>query len=107
LLLGLFYIRKRKQFFLVDHFVFSLNFHTFAFALLTIAVFAAQLIDADIVAWSALALLIIYGFISMRRFYRQSWFWTTFKFLMISFVYFCFFLAPALALVIITSMSEL
>ncbi len=106
LLMALFYIRQRKKFYLVDHFVFSLNFHTFAFALLTIAVFAAQVIDADIVAWSALGLLAIYGLIAMRRFYRQSWFWTVFKYTTISFVYFCFFLAPALAVIIIAAISE-
>jgi len=106
LLLAIFYIRQRKNFYLVDHFVFSLNFHTFAFALLTIAVFVAQVFDANIVAWSALGLLAVYGFISLRRFYRQSWFWTTFKFLVISLVYFIFFLAPALGIVLYAALTE-
>ena len=73
LLLALFYVRQRKKFYLVDHFVFSLNFHTFAFALLTIAVFAAQVFDADLVAWfTSLGLLAVYGFIALKRLLRAE-----------------------------------
>jgi hypothetical protein len=106
LLMALFYVRKRKKFYLVDHFVFSLNFHTFAFALLTISVFLAQVVEGEWLGWTALAILVVYGFIAMKRFYRQNWFWTSFKFVTISFIYFCFFLAPALALVLFAALSE-
>ena len=106
LLMALFYIRQRKKFFLVDHFVFSLNFHTFAFALLTIAVFAAQVIDSDWIGPVAVGALAVYGFIAMRRFYKQSYFWTTVKFLITSFIYIVFFLFPALGGVIVASISE-
>jgi len=106
LLLALFYVRQRKKFFLVDHFVFSLNFHTFAFALLTIAVFLAQVLDADLVAYVALGALVLYGFIALKRFYKQGYFWTTVKFLSISAIYMVFFLAPALAGVIVAALNE-
>ena len=39
----------------------------------------------------------------MKRFYEQGWFWTTVKFISVSFVYSTFFLAPALAGVIAVS----
>jgi hypothetical protein len=106
LLMALFYVRKRKKFYLVDHFVFSLNVHTFAFVLLTLAVFLSQAIEGEWLGWTALAIMAVYGFIAMKRFYRQNWFWTSFKFTVISFIYFCFFLAPALALVLVAALSE-
>jgi hypothetical protein len=42
LLLTIFYWRKRKTFYFVDHLVFSLNIHTFGFVLLLGAAAAAQ-----------------------------------------------------------------
>jgi hypothetical protein len=42
----------------------------------------------------------VYVFLSIRRFYEQSWFWTTVKFLSISGIYSIFFLLPALGAVI-------
>jgi hypothetical protein len=106
LLMALFYVRKRKKVFLVDHFVFSLNFHTFAFALLTIAVFAAQVIEGEWLGWTALGLLAVYGLIAMKRFYRQNWFWTSLKFVTVSFFYLFFVLAPALGLVLVAALTE-
>ena len=49
LILALFHIRRRKDFYLVDHLVFSLSIHTFAFVTL-IAAALAQVISGELVA---------------------------------------------------------
>ena len=103
LLVGLFYIRRRKDYFLVDHLVFSLSIHTFAFAALTAAVLLGQLISGEIVVWLVFGAIAIYIFIAMKQFYRQGWFMTALKFVCISGIYVVFFLVPALLVVLFFS----
>jgi hypothetical protein len=103
LLLALFHIRRRKDFFLVDHLVFSLSVHTVAFVALIAAMGLAQIIPGEWVAWTIFAALSIYIFIAMKRFYEQGWFLTTVKFLFISGIYTIFFLLPGLAAVLALS----
>lgn len=96
LLLALFYVRQRKHYYFVDHLVFSLNMHTFVFIILMIAVGIAQLFDSESVFWMTILAIGIYIFIAMKRFYRQSWFWTSVKFAAVSCIYTFVFLIPAL-----------
>jgi len=96
LLLAAFYWRQRKKFYLVDHLIFSLNMHTFTFVALIIATGLAQLVSGGLVFWFLLLSVGVYVFLSIRRFYEQSWFWTTVKFVCISGIYSIFFLIPAL-----------
>ncbi len=103
LLLALFYIRRRKDFFLVDHLVFSLSVHTVAFVALIAAVGLAQIVPGAWVAWAIFAALSVYIFIAMKRFYGQGWIKTTVKFLFISGIYTIFFLLPGLAAVLALS----
>jgi hypothetical protein len=103
LLLAVFYWRQRRKFYLVDHLIFSLSVHTFLFVLLIVDVGLAQIMSDSIVVMLTLVALAVYIFIAMKRFYEQGWFWTTFKFVAVSFVYSTFFLAPALAAVIAIS----
>jgi hypothetical protein len=100
LLCAAFYWRQRKKFYLVDHLIFSLSVHTFTFVALIVAVGLAQLVSGGLVFWFLLASIGIYVFLSIRRFYEQSWLWTTVKFLCISGIYTIFFLLPALGAVI-------
>lgn len=100
LLLALFHIRRRKEFYLVDHLVFSLSIHTFTFVALIVAVGLAQFISGAWVAWLLFAALSVYIFVAMRRFYEQGWITTTVKFVCISGIYTIFFLLPALAAVL-------
>lgn len=97
LLLTIFYWRKRRKFYFVDHLVFSLNIHTFGFVLLLLAAAAAQFLPGDVVAVVTLIAAAVYAWLAMKRFYEQGWFWTTFKFATVSFLYVCFFALPALA----------
>jgi Protein of unknown function (DUF3667) len=106
LLLWLFYWRLRKQFLLVDHLVFSLTLHTFAFVILIMAAFAVQVAPADAIGWAALLIVLAYFFVAMKRFYGQNYFWTATKFISVFFLYTIFFLLPALGLVIFAGMVQ-
>jgi hypothetical protein len=101
LLLAAFYWRQRKDYYLVDHLVFSLTIHTFTFVVLIVAAGLAQILPGETVAWLVFAAIAIYIFIAMKRFYGQGWVITTLKYLTVSFIYTCIFLIPALAGVLI------
>ena len=100
LLLAVFYWRQRSKFYLIDHLTFSLTVHTFTFVALILAVGLAQLVSGGLVFWFLLGSIGLYVFLSLRRFYHQSWFWTAVKFLCISGIYTVFFMLPALGAVI-------
>jgi len=96
LLLALFHVRRRKDFYLVDHLVFSLNIHTFVFVVLMLSVGLAQIMSGELVTWVFFIAMSVYIFLAMKRFYEQGWVITTVKFLLISGIYCIFFLAPAM-----------
>jgi Protein of unknown function (DUF3667) len=106
LLLVAFYWRRRNDYYFVDHMVFSLSMHTFAFVVLIVAAVAAQLIDETWVAILTAVALAAYLLLSLKRFYRQSWLTTGLKFAGIGIIYPLFFLLPALGLGVIVSMFE-
>lgn len=103
LILAGFYWRQRKQYYFVDHLVFSLNYHTFGFALLLVAAALAQVMSENNVASIVSFGLGLYLFLAMKRFYGQGWFWTTVKFASIGFVYLCFLL-PTLVTILLISL---
>ncbi|MBV8977055.1 MAG: DUF3667 domain-containing protein [Alphaproteobacteria bacterium] len=102
-LLALFYIRQRRKFFYVDHLIFSLSIHSFGFVLLMLAAGAAQIFSGGNVALGTFVVAGLYTLIATRNFYRQSWFWTVLKFVLVSFFYVVFFVLPALGAVIALS----
>lgn len=97
LLLAVFHLRRRKDFYLVDHLVFSLSIHTFAFVALIGAAGLAQIAPGETVALILLGVVTVYIFLAMKRFYKQGWLITTVKFFLISGIYTLFFLLPAMA----------
>ena len=101
LLLAVFYWRQRKKFYFVDHLVFSLSFHTFAFAFLLIAAGLAQFLSGYAVAAITAIVLSVYLLIAMKRFYGQGWFWTSTKWFTIEFVYATSFIFPALITILV------
>ncbi|HUO92749.1 MAG TPA: DUF3667 domain-containing protein [Rhizomicrobium sp.] len=107
LLLALFYWRQRKTYYFVDHLVFSLNFHTFGFVVLLMAAGLAQILPTQIVAGGLVLWLAAYLLLGMKRFYGQNWFWTSAKFASVGFIYFAFFLIPALGLIILASILRM
>jgi hypothetical protein len=106
LLLALFYWRQRRKFYFVDHLVFSLAFHSFVFALLIVAIGAAQILAGGFVAELFFLAVVLYLLLAIRRFYAQGWVISVIKFAVVSFVYTVFFLMPALALVLVTGIIE-
>lgn len=104
LILALFHIRRRKDFYLVDHVVFSFSIHTFAFVALILAAALAQAVPGEWVAWLLFGVVSLYIFLAMKRFYEQGWFKTTLKFVLISGIYTIFCLAPAMLVVFLLSM---
>ena len=94
ILLKLFYLRARRL--LVEHFIFTLHLHSmffvimlllmFVFALAKLAPGLAPLKDhaGTVVVWY----VVIYFFLALRFFYRQSWLKTTLKFCLLFISYF-------------------
>src|SRR6266567_7106031 len=85
LVLKVLYVRKRI--FYIDHLVYALHIHSFAYlaimliVLITIAL--NRFIPGVFVGWIIAALWIAFAaqvFLSIRRVYRQGWFFTVFKF---------------------------
>lgn len=107
MILGLFYWRQRRDFYFVDHLVFSLNMHSFGFAMILIAVVLARVISGSVAAEIALLAIAVYLFLAMKRFYQQGWIWTAVKFVLVSFVYGALFLAPALAGILTASLLDI
>ncbi|HEY5085051.1 MAG TPA: DUF3667 domain-containing protein, partial [Rhizomicrobium sp.] len=107
MVLALFYWRQRKDYYFVDHLVFSLNMHSFAFAMILAAVILGRVITGGTAAEIALVAIAFYLFLAMKRFYRQGWVWMAVKFALVSFVYGAFFLAPALLGILLASLLNI
>jgi hypothetical protein len=106
ILLAGFYIRQRRKFYFVDHLVFSLSVHSFVFAVLILAIGAAQILAGGSVAKLIFAAMAIYLLVAMKRFYAQGWVVTALKFFMLSFVYVVFVLVPVLAFLLVTGFVQ-
>ncbi len=92
LVLKVLYIRKRR--FYVEHLVYALHIHSFAY----VAVVVTTLLAMALARWSAVAEGLAIGFLSaagvvlvflsIRRVYGQGWFFTAFKFWLGGIAYF-------------------
>ncbi|MFL6594520.1 MAG: hypothetical protein ACJ8HQ_03660 [Chthoniobacterales bacterium] len=92
LVLKMLYLGKRRYY--VEHLVYALHIHTFAY----LGALVITLIGLGLAQWSntarvlvAVALSIavfVQVLISIRRVYGQGWFFTMFKFLLGGFIYF-------------------
>jgi hypothetical protein len=90
LLLKVLYIRSKR--FYVEHCVFSLHGHAFAFSLIVVLIIANKvpieggewlgLLTASLILW-----LMIYYWVALKRVYQQGWFKTTVKWLVLGQVY--------------------
>ena len=110
LILKILYIRKRR--FYVEHLIYALHIHTFAY----VGVVVITLIGMGVARWSGDARAILCTFLgiamfvqiflSIRRVYRQGWFFTTFKFLVGGIAYFVILLSAIGATVYITLKTE-
>jgi hypothetical protein len=90
--LKILYIRRRV--FYIDHLVYALHIHTFAYVaimlIILITIGLNRTVPGAFAGWIIVLLWIIFAiqiFLSIRRVYRQGWFFTIFKFFAGGFVY--------------------
>jgi hypothetical protein len=81
LLMKLLYVRRKRYY--IEHFIFALHWHAFAFLLFCIFI----VIRADWLAIAVLASIAIYTFLAMKRVYGQGVFKTALKWLVLGYVY--------------------
>jgi hypothetical protein len=84
----------RRHIFYIDHLIYALHIHTFAYTGIMLIVLATiglnRLVPGPIAGWIIALLWIAFMvqiFLSIRRVYRQGWFITIFKFLFGGLVY--------------------
>ena len=90
--LKILYLRKRV--FYIDHLVYALHIHTFAYLAIILIVLATlglnRTVSGLLAGWIVGVLWAIFAvqiFLSIRRVYRQDWFMTVLKFLVGGFIY--------------------
>ena len=94
----------RRGIFYIDHLIYALHIHTFAYTGIMLIVLATiglnRVAPGPIAGW-IIALLwitfVVQIFLSIRRVYRQGWFISIFKFLFGGFVYFIVLVAALVA----------
>ncbi len=91
LLLKLFYFRK-KDFYYIEHLVFSLYFHAFVLLISIFLFFLSFLFEIDLLILWVFFISLLYLMIAIKHFYAQSWRRSIFKSIFISFLYFSFIL---------------
>lgn len=87
LILKFFYIRRKQLF--IRHLFFSIHLHSYLFFILILVFLLNFLFESgtDLISLLLLIAFPVYFILALRKFYRQSWGKTIFKFLAISFVY--------------------
>lgn len=104
LVLKLLYIRRGVSY--IEHLIYALHIHTFAFVGITVIVFATQGLDhlaPSMTGWIAVLWVIFAAqiLLSIRRVYRQGWFFSVLKFFIGGVVYFSVLLFALIATIII------
>jgi hypothetical protein len=99
----------RKRIFYIDHLVYALHIHSFAYLAIMLIVLITlglnQWIPGTFAGWIIAALWVSFAaqiFLSIRRVYRQGWFFTVFKFFLGGIVYFTVLLCALAATFFIT-----
>jgi hypothetical protein len=98
-ILKLLYARRKR--FYVEHFVFALHVHSFAFLLLAIM----MLMQVEWVSWVLGVWFLISLYIAMKRVYGQGYIRTFFKYLLLGQAYMLLLVVGVLATVILTALS--
>ena len=99
----------RRHIFYIDHLIYALHIHTFAYTGIMLIVLATmgliRVAPGPVAGW-IIALLwigfVVQIFLSIRRVYRQGWFISTFKFFFGGFVYLIVILAALAATFFVT-----
>jgi hypothetical protein len=93
LILEIFYIRRRKQFYYVGHVIFSIHLYIFLF-IAQLVMFSISKLNGNL-HWTMLSYLLgvlvvglfAYEYMALKNFYQQGWIKTFFKFLLINISY--------------------
>jgi hypothetical protein len=99
LLLKLLYFRSSR--FYVEHFVFALHYHAFAFVLYTVIIVVPEVLRPELL----LIWLYLYLPIAMKRVYEQGWVRTSLKWIALSSVYSVFIAIGVLATALVAFLS--
>lgn len=102
LLLKLLYIRHRIYF--VDHAVFSLHVHAFAFIVFLLALLISLIFNVGFSGWYIL-LLLVYLFVALRKVYKQSYGKTFLKTLLLLVLYSTSFAISIILLVVYAAIA--
>ncbi|HEX6040061.1 DUF3667 domain-containing protein [Longimicrobium sp.] len=98
-ILKLLYSRRKR--FYVEHFVFALHVHAFAFLMFTLMmVLRAGWLNAAMGAWFVIAL-----YIAMKRVYGQGWFRTLLKFVILGWAYLFILMVGVMVTSVLTVLS--
>ena len=103
-LLKLLYVRQKKYY--VEHFVFALHLHSFAFILFTILLLIP---DTEEQPWAAIETVVqlgffVYYFIALKKYYAQGGFKTTLKYVFLLNAY-SILIIPAVIFVMLTTLA--
>ena len=99
MILKILYVRRKR--FYVEHFVFALHVHAFAFLTGTVVLLSrSEVVDAAIMLW-----FVVYLFIALKRVYGQGIFRTFFKYVALSVSYTFLLIFGVTATVLMTALS--
>lgn len=99
LILKLLYLRRKR--FYVEHFVFGLHQHSFAFLLFTVTMLARS----DWVSLICGTWFVIGLYLAMKRVYGQGWFRTLVKYAMLSVAYFFILVVGVISTAVLAALS--
>ena len=101
----------RRHIFYIDHLVYALHIHTFAYVAIMLIVAATiglnRVVPGSLAGWIIGLLWFAFAvqiFLSIRRVYRQGWFFSIFKFFVGGFVY-LIVLSMALAITFLITLA--
>jgi len=85
LVLKLMYIRRKHYY--IEHFILSLHNTSAINVILILGIIAGKFLEFELIIGLNLVLIVLYYFVSFKRYYQQSWFKTIMKTLIFFFLY--------------------
>ena len=98
-IMALLFIR-RKQFYFMDHMIFSLHFHSAIFIFLSIGLIFKWFLQTDIVVLIAALVVPLYLYPSVKNTYGQSWGKSFLKYIIVLITYLVLLLAAFLGIIL-------
>lgn len=85
MIVALLYIRSKFNY--TEHLVFVFHTQTVFFIFLLLFIILGRIVNSEKVPWIFLPLFLIYLYMALRAFYKQGWFKTLIKYLMLNFFF--------------------